>query len=213
MIYCIKRDISNFINKKIINIIILVATIIISLYYNNIHDKNLYINIVLNNTNEINNFLYIIYKLIYIGYLMYITYYIYTYDIKNNPEFIFLRISKKKRAFTKYISLLLINIIIHITNTIICVLFTKELNLYIITSILSAMLYHITIQSIFCTLLNYIKQYSILLTLIIYIIPIILSITISNKIYIICIEFIIILISYIINKNKILKLIEKESNV
>lgn len=213
MIYCIKRDIGNFINKKIINIVIVIATILISLYYYNINDKNLYINIILNNINEINNFLYIIYKLIYIGYLMYISYYIYTYDIKNNPEFVFLRTSKKKRTCTKYASLILINMFIHIINAIICVMFTKEINLYIIKTTLSVTIYHIAIQSIFWVLLNYIKQYSIFVILIIYIIPIILSITISNKIFVIGIEVIIILISYIINKNQVLRLIEKEINV
>lgn len=209
MISCMKRNIKNIWSKKIPNLVIIFTITLIALYYMKINNDKIYINIISTNINTINTFIYIIYRLIYFGYLMYMSYCIYAFDLKNNPEFLFLRISSKKILLVKYISLLLLNLCTSIIILTICVILTKNINIYYLKIIINAMVYNLTIQCIFYVLVSYFNQYSIIMSVIMYILPILLKTNITGNLWFIVIEILIILTSYIMNQKLILKIIER----
>ncbi len=209
MISCMKQNIKNISSKKIPNLVIIFTITLIALYYMKINNDKIYINIISTNINTINTFIYIIYRLIYFGYLMYMSYCIYTFDLKNNPEFLFLRISSKKILLVKYISLLLLNLCTSIIILTICVILTKNINIYYLKIIINAMVYNLTIQCIFYVLVSYFNQYSIIMSVIMYILPILLKTNITGNLWFIVIEILIILTSYIMNQKLILKIIER----
>lgn len=89
------------------------------------------------------------------GILVLLTFYIYRYDLKYNPEFIFLKITRKKWLQSKYISLFIINCLLFIFIAFIYIMLGNKLNLHLGYYLIVIIINKYFLQILLVTLLNH----------------------------------------------------------